>query len=116
MAGGGLNEVTGGNFKDDFIGVAAGAMLSPVSGHINKGLGFATPGAGTGWQLLGRTATSEVVGGTALMIGGGKSANGAASAAFMHLVNAEAIGEMELSRQQQGRWGVDVMDQVFGTK
>jgi hypothetical protein len=64
-------------------------VLSPVSGHINKGLGFGTPGTGNGWQLLGRTATSAVVGGAASVIGGGKFANGAASAAFMHLVNAE---------------------------
>jgi uncharacterized protein (TIGR02594 family) len=90
VVGGGLSELTGGNFKDGFIGGAAGAFLSPVSGYLNKNLGFGTAGSGAGWQYLGRTATSAVVGGTVTAISGGKFGNGAATAAFMHLVNSEA--------------------------
>jgi hypothetical protein len=85
-----LSELTGGNFKDGFIGGAAGAFLSPVSGYLNKNLGFGTAGSGAGWQYLGRTATSAAVGGTVTVISGGKFGNGAATAAFMHLVNSEA--------------------------
>jgi hypothetical protein len=65
-------------------------MLSPVSGYVNENLGFGKAGTGNGWQLLGRTATAATVGGTVTAICGGKFANGAATAAFMHLVNAEA--------------------------
>jgi hypothetical protein len=90
VVGGGLSEATGGNFKDGFIGAAAGAMLSPVSGYMNENLGFGKAGTGNGWQLLGRTATAATVGGTVTAISGGKFANGAATAAFMHFVNAEA--------------------------
>jgi hypothetical protein len=90
VVGGGLSEATGGNFKDGFIGAAAGAILSPVSGYMNKNLGFGKAGTGNGWQLLGRTATAATVGGTVTAISGGKFGNGAATAAFMHLVNAEA--------------------------
>jgi hypothetical protein len=89
IVGGGLSEATGGNFKDGFIGAAAGAMLSPVSGYVNENLGFGKAGTGNGWQLLGRTATAATVGGTVTAISGGKFANGAATAAFMHLVNHE---------------------------
>jgi hypothetical protein len=97
VVGGGLSEATGGNFKDGFIGAAAGTMLSPVSGYVNENLGFGKAGTGNGWQLLGRTATSAAVGGTVAVIGGGKFGNGAATAAFMHLVNAEATGAIRSS-------------------
>lgn len=52
----GLDELTGGNFKDGFIGAGVGALLSPMTGALNKGLGFGAPGTGgTGWPFLGQT-------------------------------------------------------------
>jgi hypothetical protein len=78
-------------------------MLSPVSGYVNKNLGFGKAGTGNSWQLLGRTATAATVGGTVTAISGGKFANGAASAAFMHLVNAEATGVVGLLRERRSK-------------
>jgi hypothetical protein len=115
VVGGGLSELTGGNFKDGFIGAAAGAMLSPVSGYANKQLGLGTAGGGTGWQLLGRTATSAAVGGTVTAISGGKFGNGAATAAFMHLVNAEATGAINLAKVKKADWGREILRHYNGT-
>jgi hypothetical protein len=95
-----VSEATGGNFKDHFIGAAAGTMLSPVSGNMNKNLGFGKAGTGSGWQLLGRTATAATVGGTVTANSGGKFGNGAATAAFMHLVNHEAGEWLALKKGQ----------------
>lgn len=56
VAGGGLSELTGGNFKDGFIGAGAGALLGYMIGISNKGLGLGAPGTGgTGWPFLGQT-------------------------------------------------------------
>jgi hypothetical protein len=92
--GGGLSEATGGNFKDGFIGAAAANFLSPATNYINKGLHFGEAGSGAGWQYLGRTATAAVVGGTVTAISGGKFANGAVTAAFLHIVNQEVATRM----------------------
>ncbi len=109
VVGGGLSELTGGNFKDGFIGAGVGALLSPMTGALNKGLGFGAPGdGGTGWQFLGRTATAGVVGGTATAISGGKFGNGAVTAAFMHVVNEEAVGLAE-------RWAKDVRMEAWAS-
>jgi len=40
---------------------------------------------------VARTSIAATVGGTASVIGGGKFANGAVSAAFVHLFNAEKV-------------------------
>jgi hypothetical protein len=45
--------------------------------------------------VAGRTAVAGIVGGTASALGGGKFANGAYTAAFQHLLNAE----METSKE-----------------
>jgi hypothetical protein len=92
VVGGGLSELTGGNFKDGFIGAGSAAFLSPVGRGINKSLNFEVEAGArsNGWQYLGRTATAATMGGTVTAISGGKFANGAATAAFMHVVNHEA--------------------------
>jgi hypothetical protein len=87
VVGGGLSELTGGNFKDGFIGAGFAAFLSPVTYYTN--MGFGEPGTGNSWQYLGRTATAATIGGTVAAISGGKFGNGAATAAFMHVVNSE---------------------------
>jgi hypothetical protein len=93
VVGGGLSELTGGNFKDGFIGAGFAALLSPVGRGINRRLELGAPGTGSSWQYLGRTATAATIGGTVTAISGGKFGNGAATAAFMHVVNAEAVGK-----------------------
>ncbi len=51
-----LDELTGGNFKDGFIGAGAGALLNSMIGISNNGLGLGAPGTnGTDWQFLGQT-------------------------------------------------------------
>jgi hypothetical protein len=52
-------------------------------------------GLGMGNSFLGRTATAAVMGGTATAIGGGKFANGALTAGFMHVVNDEVARKMK---------------------
>jgi hypothetical protein len=94
VVGGGLSELTGGNFKDGFIGAGFAALLSPVGRGINRRLKLGEPGTGNSWQYLGRTATAATMGGTVTAISGGKFGNGAATAAFMHVVNAEATSQI----------------------
>jgi hypothetical protein len=97
LEGGGLSELTGGNFKDGFIGAGSAAFLSPVGRGINKSLNFEVEAGArsNGWQYLGRTATAATMGGTVTAISGGKFANGAATAAFMHVVNHEVTGTIQ---------------------
>jgi hypothetical protein len=91
VVGGGLSELTGGNFKDGFIGAGFAALLSPVGRGINRRLKLGEPGTGNSWQYLGRTATAATIGGTVTAISGGKFGNGAATAAFLHVVNHEVM-------------------------
>lgn len=52
----GLDELTGGNFKDGFLGAGAGALMSSMIGISNKGLGLGALGTGgTDWQFFGQT-------------------------------------------------------------
>jgi hypothetical protein len=95
LGGEGTGGVTGGNFKDGFIGAGFAALLSPVGRGINRRLKRGEPGTGNSWQYLGRTATAATIGGTVAAISGGKFGNGAATAAFMHVVNAEVTGALE---------------------
>jgi hypothetical protein len=92
VVGGGLSEMTGGNFNDGFIGAGASAFISPAGAFMRGGEGS---GLGMGNPFLGRTATAAVMGGTATAIGGGKFANGALTAGFMHVVNDEVRGVLE---------------------
>ncbi|HPE61926.1 MAG TPA: FG-GAP-like repeat-containing protein [Thiolinea sp.] len=75
----------GGKFKDGFIG--------GFLGHATKGwgaaIGLGEPGTGGIQHVVGRTVLASAVGGTISQWTGGKFANGARSAAFTHLFNAE---------------------------
>jgi hypothetical protein len=83
ILGGAANEAMGGKFQDGFVSAAAGA-----------GAGWSgVYGAVQGTGVVGRTITAGIIGGTASALGGGKFANGAWTAAFQHLLNAEA-GEL----------------------
>ncbi len=78
ILGGAANEAMGGKFQDGFLSAAAGAAAS----HVPFAQGSA----------ISRTVKASVVGGTTSVIGGGKFANGAYTAAFQHILNAEAGG------------------------
>ncbi len=81
---GGINELGGGDFTSGFLGGLASHMTSKFQ---IKGLG--TPQDGNNVKMVARTMVAATVGGTVASIGGGKFANGAISAAFVHLYNAE---------------------------
>ena len=83
VLGGAANEALGGKFQDGFLSAAA----STAAGD----LGFLGDPSDTGMAAVAsRTAKASVVGGTASVLGGGKFANGAYTAAFQHLLNAES--------------------------
>jgi len=88
--GGGISEFTGGNFKDGFIGSGVSAFLTPFAGRL--GLGQAVTGGIQ--KVAARTAVAATIGGTASALSGGKFANGAISAGFMHLFNQEALNSI----------------------
>jgi uncharacterized protein (TIGR02594 family) len=87
VLGGASNAAMGGRFQDGFLSGLAGAAVT----HVGPLKGIMT-GAGDGefGHVLGRTAIAGIVGGTTAAIGGGKFANGAVTASFQHLANAEA--------------------------
>jgi hypothetical protein len=83
-AGGVAEEVQGGQFRHGFYAGFAGSAAGSIVGrtslqNIEGGKGVAA-----------RTAIVATAGGTASALGGGKFANGAVTAAFQHLFNAEA--------------------------
>jgi hypothetical protein len=74
-----FSELGGGSFRSGFWGGFIGAAV-PIRPGLG-GNGFA------GYAI--RTTMAAVVGGTAARLGGGKFANGAVSAAFVHMFNDE---------------------------
>jgi len=72
----------GGKFQDGFLSAAASA------GASNAGL-LGNPNAKGAGAVASRTIRAGIVGGTASALGGGKFANGAWTASFQHLLNAE---------------------------
>ncbi len=81
VVGGAANVAMGGKFGDGFLSGAVSAAAG------DAGL-FGSEGGGFG-GMARRTIMAGVVGGTASALGGGKFANGAYTAAFQHLLNAE---------------------------
>ena len=84
VVGGAICLAQGGNFLEGFaanaIGAAAGVASEGVFGPAgNRDLG----------GIIGRTASAAAAGGAAALAAGGKFANGALTAAFANLYNAE---------------------------
>ena len=100
--GGAVEEASGGEFRHGFYSSFAGS----VAGSIAPSLGMGTPGDGDFGKTTLRTAFAAVVGGTTSELGGGKFANGAQTAAFQHLFNAEsgALGK------KHSRGDIDIVD------
>lgn len=82
--GGAAEEIQGGSFRHGFYAGFAGSAAGSVVGQ--SGLQGMEGNAG----VATRTAIVATAGGTASALGGGKFANGAITAAFQHLFNAEA--------------------------
>ncbi|CAB5503853.1 hypothetical protein THERMOT_1864, partial [Bathymodiolus thermophilus thioautotrophic gill symbiont] len=78
LAQGAISQISGGNFQDGFVG----GFIGSVAGS--------SMGEGGNWSdIAGRTAIAATAGGITAELGGGKFSNGARSAAFVHLFNAE---------------------------
>ncbi len=85
VAGGFMSVVQGGKFGQGFL--SAGFAKFATTNLTNGGVfNMADRSAES---IVGRTVVAAVVGGTASKLGGGKFANGARTAAFAHLLNAE---------------------------
>lgn len=82
--GGAVEEARGGQFRHGFYAGAVGSLAGSVVGSTALGEIDGPEG------MALRTAISAVAGGTASVLGGGKFANGALTAAFQHLFNVEA--------------------------
>ncbi len=91
VVGGVVSELSGGRFKDGFIGAAVVQAFAPAIGRI---------GGGTAAYKPHRVVAAAVLGGTAAALGGGKFANGAVSAAFVSLFGQAAANS---NSQQQAR-------------
>ena len=78
-----MQSAFGGGFSDGFAAGFAGSLVDSAIGP-NSDSNF-----GEGIGMLGRTITAGIVGGTVSEFSGGEFANGAATAAFQHLLNAE---------------------------
>ncbi len=87
LVGGASNAAMGGKFQDGFVSAAVSAAAADV--------GALSFGGSDSLSVAGRTAMAGIVGGTASAIGGGKFANGAYTAAFQHLLNAEAPEQLD---------------------
>ena len=84
---GGIAELGGGEFRSGFWSGAIGHAVSGVMRPGGNGMMSIGNGGPTG--IMARTAIAAVAGGTVSWLGGGKFANGAKTAAFVHLFNAE---------------------------
>ncbi|MGJ8635178.1 MAG: hypothetical protein ACSHX7_14775, partial [Luteolibacter sp.] len=88
VLGGVKNVLLGGKFKDGFLSAAASTAFGAYVSYENIGLG--SPGdTSKPYLVAARTSVAAVIGGTVSEVGGGKFANGAYTAAFQHLFNAE---------------------------
>lgn len=102
VAQGIVSELGGRSFEGGFFGGFAGHMASFLP---MEDLGVA-----------GRTAVAAVIGGTAAELGGGKFANGAASAAFVHLFNFEGSSALRPPGKLHGRDVIYGPDERFDGK
>ena len=82
IVGGGISAATGGDFGEGFIASAFAAAFKPLTFKIGEGDTSIS-------ARINRTAFAAMIGGTASALGGGKFANGAASAAFTHWHSSE---------------------------
>jgi RHS repeat-associated protein len=82
IANGAVAQLSGGQFRHGFYAGIAGSAASSVtmSGPLDRD--------GAGYKAA-RTTIAAVAGGTGSVLGGGKFVNGAVTAAFQHLFNAE---------------------------
>ena len=86
MVGGALSVAQGGTFMDGFVANSVGAVAGIASQEA-----FGPAGSGGAQGFFARTATAAIAGGTASELTGGKFANGAITAGFAQMWNAEGV-------------------------
>jgi RHS repeat-associated protein len=86
VVGGALAVAQGGDFWQGFAANAVGAAAGVLSENA-----FGPAGTGNVGDYAGRVATAAIAGGAASELTGGKFANGALTAAFAQMWNAEKI-------------------------
>ncbi len=104
-AQGGVSRLQGGKFSSGFVGGFFGHM----TGGFVKGIGKHLGSVGVAM----RTTAAAVVGGTISKLTGGKFANGARTAAFVHLFNAESGGTPKPKARNE-LLSVFTFDEAFG--
>lgn len=90
---GGIAELQGGDFGSTFLSAAAGSTAGSLMGNR-----FGNAGDKEG--VVTRTVAAAIVGGTTSELAGGKFANGAMTAAIVHLFNNEAVTQSRERREQ----------------
>ncbi|MEJ2610735.1 MAG: FG-GAP-like repeat-containing protein [Candidatus Thiodiazotropha sp.] len=88
-----ITAASGGDFKSGFIGAFVGHAVG--AGVMSK-----ISGSGPG-SILARTMIAAIAGGLASKWGGGKFANGAVSAAFVHLFNNESENALGKNKENK---------------
>ncbi len=88
VVGGALSLAQGGSFIDGFVSNVVGAAAGLAAASDSA---FGPGGTGGATGFIGRTAVAAIAGGTASELTGGKFANGALTAAFAQMWNAEGI-------------------------
>lgn len=92
--GGLVEEAHGGQFRHGFYAGAVGSAAGSIAGTYIQG--------NEHWKFAARTTIAAVAGGTASVLGGGKFANGALTAAFQHMFNHESGYWAEVLETLQG--------------
>lgn len=87
VVGGALSMVQGGSFLEGFAANAVGAAAGVASERA-----FGNAGTGDTGDYFGRVTVAAIAGGSASTLTGGKFANGAVTAAFAQMWNAEYGG------------------------
>ena len=86
---GGFAEIQGGDFASSFYSAFAGSVAGSAMWTAKGQDYFGLPGSEQ--QIAQRTVVAAIVGGTTSELSGGKFANGAVTAAIVHLFNQEDI-------------------------
>jgi RHS repeat-associated protein len=111
VAQGAIGEATGGDFVSGFVSGFAGHLSGTLTGGLEdvKGIG----------GIAIRTMIAATIGGTAAELTGGSFANGAVSAAFVHLFNDEATVQFrnQTYRGYRTARNLNELDgQIFGSE
>jgi hypothetical protein len=102
---GGLTELAGGEFKHGFTSGFTGSIAGSLMATEGATGFFGEAGDLSDGRFIMRTTAAAVVGGTTSELAGGKFANGATTAAFVHLFNSEGQALSGTHSDEELKWG-----------